>query len=131
MEQKINYKLKILDLGCGCNKIKDHFINTKLNIIGYDYISYNESIECDLSNLPDENESIDICIFSQSLMGYNWRKYIDEAFRVLRYNGEIIIAESSKRYHEIKNYIQNYKIKYEDYNETNRWFYLHLINDKL
>ena len=29
-------------------------------IIGYDYISYNGSIKCDISNLPDEDESTKI-----------------------------------------------------------------------
>ena len=68
--------------------------------------------------------------FNQSLIGYNWKQYINEAFRVLRYNGEIIIVESVNRYDEIKNYIKDYKIKYEDYDITNRWFYLYIINDK-
>ncbi len=42
-------------------------------IIGYDYISYNCSIKCDISNLPDEDESTKICIYSQSLIGFNWK----------------------------------------------------------
>jgi hypothetical protein len=50
-------KLKILDLECGINLIYQHFKdNKKMTIIGYDYVSYNNSIECDISNLPDEDE---------------------------------------------------------------------------
>ena len=87
LEMKSNKKLKILDLGCGRNLIKKYFENNKnLEIIGYDHVSYNESIACDISKLPDNNETINICVFSQSLMGSNWKDYILEAFRVLIYN---------------------------------------------
>ena len=123
-------KLKILDLGCGRNKIKDHFKkNKKMEIIGYDHVSFNDSIECDISNLPDEDETVNICIFSQSLMGTNWSTYIDEAKRVLSHNGEMIIVESNKDYEKIKAYIESNELRILDdnYDETNRWFMLRAI----
>ena len=132
LETKKNRKLKILDLGCGRNLIKEKFKNnTKFDIEGYDYVSYNGSIECDISNLKDENESVDICIFSQSLMGSNWKEYINEAIRVLRYNGEMIISESIERYEKIKEYIdeKNLHIKSVENNKENRWFYMYILND--
>ncbi len=55
-------------------------------------MSYNGAIKCDISNLPDEDESIKICIYSQSLMGFNWKEYLNEGNRVLEYNGEMIIS---------------------------------------
>lgn len=134
IETKSNRRLKILDLGCGRNLIKQHFKeNRKLEITGYDYVSYNESKVCDISQLPNEDESVDICVFSQSLMGTNWKEYINEANRVLRYNGEMIISESKERYELIKEYIESLElhIKLDDYNETKRWFFLHVINDKI
>jgi ribosomal RNA-processing protein 8 len=134
LEQKKNKKLKILDLGCGRNLIKEYFKdNISFDITGYDYVSFNGSIECDISNLPEESEIVDICIFSQSLMGSNWQEYLKEALRVLRYNGEMIISESEERYEIIKKYICElgcYIIK-DDYNEKNRWFYLFVINNKM
>lgn len=134
LEERSNKKLKILDLGCGRNIIKKHFEeNKKFEIIGYDHVSYNGSIACDISNLSDEDETVDICIFSQSLMGSNWKKYIDESVRVLRYNGEMIVSESVERYEKIKEYINKLglHIKQDNYNETNRWFYLHVLNYKV
>ncbi len=134
LEERSNKKLKILDLGCGRNIIKKHFEdNKKFEIIGYDHVSFNGSIACDISNLPDEDETIDICIFSQSLMGSNWKKYIDEAVRVLRYNGEMIVSESVERYEKIKEHINKLglHIKQDNYVETNRWFYLHVLNYKV
>ena len=132
LTHKTNKKLIILDLGCGRNLIKTHFEQfPNLNIIGYDHISFNNSIQCDISNLPNENDTIDICIFSQSLMGSNWQSYIEEAIRVLRHNGEIIISESVERYDIVKNFIISKRlvIKYDNYVEGNRWFYLHVLND--
>ena len=109
LKRKFNKTLKILDLGCGRNLIKQYFENNPTNkiftITGYDHISFNNSIQCDISKLPNEDETIDICIFSQSLMGSNWKNYIDEALRVLRHNGEMIISESVERYEIIKNFI--------------------------
>ena len=130
LETKMKYKLKILDLGCGRNLIKQHFReNSKFSIIGYDFVSYNGSIQCDISNLPDEDETIKICIFSQSLMGNNWKNYLDQGYRVLEYNGEMIVAESTERYESIKNFITeiNMKIIDDDYDVTNRWFIIHAI----
>jgi len=132
LKTKENKKLNILDLGCGRNLIKQYFEkNKKFEITGYDHVSFNGSIECDISELPNDDETVDVCIFSQSLMGSNWKEYIVEAIRVLRYNGELIISESVERYDNIKQYIDNLGLHYKkiDYSETNRWFYLYLIND--
>jgi len=134
LSDKSNIKLKIADLGCGRNLIKQHFkANNKFKITGYDYVSFNESVACDITNLPDEDESLDVCIFSQSLMGSNWKEYINEAVRVLRYNGEMIISESIERYDTIIKYIEELglHVKFTDNDKTNRWFYLFVINDKV
>ena len=93
-------------------------------------MSHNRSIKCDISKLPDLDKSADICVFSQSLMGSNWKDYIKEAIRVLRHNGEILISESIDRYEVIKEYIDslNLYMKWTDYKKTNRWFHLHILN---
>lgn len=132
LETKRERKLKILDLGCGRNKIYNHFIdNTHFSITGYDHISCNNSIECDISNLKEDDESVNICIYSQSLMGSNWKEYLQEGKRVLNYNGEMIISESIERYEKIKDYIVELglHIKKDNYVETKRWFYIHAINE--
>lgn len=132
LETKSNKKLNILDLGCGRNLIKEHFkLNKKLNITGYDHVSFNGSISCDISKLPEIDESVDICVYSQSLMGSNWKEYLNEGFRVLRYNGEMIISESIDRYNIIREYIDSLKYVVKDCNNnpTNRWFYLYVLND--
>ena len=130
--KKTKHKLKILDLGCGRNHIKEAFKeNKKFTITGYDHVSCNGSVACDISKLPEEDESVNMCIFSQSLMGHNWKDYLQEAERVLMYNGEMIISESIERYQQIKDVIleMGLHIKIDDYSETKRWFYIHAIKD--
>ena len=134
LNEKSKYKLKILDLGCGRNLIKDKFkSNPKFNIIGYDHISYNGSIAVDISKLPDEDESIDICIFSQSLMGSNWREYLIDAQRVLKYNGEMIISESIDRIDDIKAVLNEIGMtiimenRVQNGDMFGRWFYIYAI----
>ena len=79
--------------------------------------------------MPDDDETIKICIYSQSLMGFNWKEYLNEGIRVLEYNGEMIISESIERYKTIKEYLEELKMKIiiDDYIETNRWFIIHAI----
>jgi hypothetical protein len=54
-------------------------------------------------------------------------------FLLLIYNGEIIIAESCKRYIIIKEYLEEFIIFFiiDDYKENNRWFIVHGIKYKL
>ena len=132
LKTKIKFKLKILDLGCGRNLIQEHFKSSKkFTITGYDHVSYNGSIEADISQLPEEDDTINVCVYSQSLMGSNWKKYLDEGKRVLNYHGEMIISESVERYDMIKEYLNKLKlhIKKDKYYEDKRWFYIHAIKD--
>ena len=130
LETKLKYKLRILDMGCGMNLIKEHFkYNTIFNITGYDYVENNRSKVCDISKLDEESELIDICIYSQSLMGSNWKDYLVEGKRVLRYNGEMIISESVERFDVVKEYLVQLEMKIinAEHNETKRWFYINAI----
>ena len=130
LESKQKHKLSILDLGCGRNLIVQHFkSNKKFKITGYDHISYNGSIKNDISKLPEEDDTIKMCIYSQSLMGSNWKEYLNEGHRVLEYNGEMIVSESIERYQLIKDYLisMNMHIKNEDYEKDKRWFFIYAI----
>ena len=39
-------------------------------------------------------------------MGSNWKEYLTEGKRVLRYNGEMIISESVERFNIVKEYLE-------------------------
>ena len=130
LETKKKYKLTILDLGCGRNLIYDHFktINPydKFTIKGYDHVSFNNSISQDISKIPDEDGSVNICVFCQSLMGSNWKNYLQEGKRVLGMGGEVIIVESIDRYDVIKKYVEELGLSLKMEEKKTRWFYMYL-----
>ncbi len=81
---------------------KDH----KFTIQGYDHV-VEEGSTARVGNIADlsaqeDDESADICIYSQSLMGSDWRDYLTEGHRILRYNGEFIISEHIKMLHDVR-----------------------------
>ena len=63
-------------------------------------------------------------------MGANWKDYLVEGKRILRYNGEMIISESIERFDIVKEYLETdleMNIINADYNESQRWFYINAI----
>ena len=85
-------ELTVADLGCGENLLRHEIPDN--NVLSFDHIAINDNVTaCDISNLPLENESVDIAVFSLSLMGTNFQDYLKEAYRVLKSMGVIIIAE--------------------------------------
>jgi len=92
----------IVDMGCGKAQIAEHYKNdTRFKFINYDHISSNELVtECDISNTPLEDDSVEICILSLAMWGSNCREYIMEVNRILESNGKLYIIEPTKRWSE-------------------------------
>lgn len=67
------------------NRIKESLSNdSKYHFMSFDHIALNESVsECDISKLPLEDDSVNICILCLSLWGSNCADYIKESYRVL------------------------------------------------
>jgi superfamily II DNA or RNA helicase len=103
-------KFRILDLGCGRNNIAQHFAHVnkdhKFKIQGYDHVA-EEGSGARVGNIADlstqeDDESADICIYSQSLMGKDWSNYLTEGYRMLRCGGEFIISEHIKMLDDVR-----------------------------
>lgn len=92
----------VLDLGCGKAHINNYFKNDRrFNFTNYDHISFQENVNvCDISKLPDEDDSVEICILSLALWGSNCTDYLKEAHRVLASHGSLYIIEPTKRWSE-------------------------------
>jgi hypothetical protein len=90
----------VVDMGCGLAKISEHFKNDKrFEFINYDHVSTSENIiECDISHMPLEEDSVEICIMSMALWGSNCQEYIREAHRVLETGGKLYVIDSTKRW---------------------------------
>ena len=99
---KLDSNLIIADLGCGMNKLKDIVPN---KVYAFDHISVDGSIACDIKNVPMDDNSVDVAVFSLSLMGTNWVDYIEEASRILKPTSYILIAEPHERSQKNKDMI--------------------------
>lgn len=93
----------IADLGCGdaalSTKLQPHLKNLHLKIHSFDLQSPSPLVtKADIANLPLPDNSIDVAIFCLALMGTNWVDFIEEAFRILRWKGELWIAEIKSRF---------------------------------
>jgi ribosomal RNA-processing protein 8 len=68
-------------------------------VFSYDLQSPSPLItQADIADLPLKDSSIDVAIFCLALMGTNWVDFIEEAFRILRWKGELWIAEIKSRF---------------------------------
>ncbi|KAF3942044.1 hypothetical protein ABW19_dt0201518 [Dactylella cylindrospora] len=97
----------VIDLGCGeaalAKAITSAKPRPKIKIHSYDLHSPNPLVTvADIANLPLEDNSVDVAVFCLALMGTNWPKMIEEAVRVLRFGGEVWIAEIKSRFARTK-----------------------------
>lgn len=108
-----NLVCTVADLGCGDAKIAQTIMGSelgfksgknaknkgKIRVLSYDLKSVNPLVTAaDIAHLPLESETVDVAIFCLALMGTNFLDFIEEAFRVLRWGGELWIAEIKSRF---------------------------------
>lgn len=99
--KKMPEKRVVADFGCGEAKIAQELQGTNKTVHSFDLVAGNEFITaCNIKNVPLPDESVDIVIFSLSLMGPDYPEFIKEANRVLKKNGQLWIAEVGSRMKE-------------------------------
>ncbi|KAF2847083.1 hypothetical protein T440DRAFT_471399 [Plenodomus tracheiphilus IPT5] len=97
----------IADLGCGTASLS-YRLQPHLKPLNLTFHSYDLSKPtgpsaplvtiADISALPLQDNSVDIAIFCLALMGTNWLDFIDEAYRILRWKGELWVSEIKSRF---------------------------------
>lgn len=88
---------KVGDFGCGECLLKVSLPGHE--VISLDYVALDEDvIACDMAHTPLEDHSLDVVVFSLSLMGHNWQEYLTEAHRVLRPFGLLFVAETARKW---------------------------------
>ena len=85
--------LIIGDFGCGEAKIAEAIGNRVKN---FDHVSIDANVEsCDMKSVPVKSGTLNVVVFSLSLMGKNWKDYLTEARRCLAINGYLFISETT------------------------------------
>ena len=78
----------VADMGCGTAKIA-RSLSKKLVVHSFDLASDNDLITvADIANVPLDNKSVDVVVFSLSLMGINYIDFLIEAYRIVKYGYE-------------------------------------------
>ena len=101
----------IADLGCGTASLS-YRLQSQLNLLNLTLHSFDLSKPsgpsaplvtiADISSLPPPDNSIDVAIFCLALMGTNWLDFIDEAYRILRWRGELWVSEIKSRFGRVE-----------------------------
>lgn len=93
----------IADLGCGDARLASELQTEKgklrVDVLSFDLHSPSPLVtRADIANLPLANGAVDVAIFCLALMGTNWVDFVEEAYRVLRWKGELWVAEIKSRF---------------------------------
>ncbi|KAI1497702.1 methyltransferase-domain-containing protein [Biscogniauxia marginata] len=93
----------IADLGCGDAKLASALQPDRrrlnLRLLSYDLQSPHPLVtRADAADLPLAAARVDVAVFCLALMGTNWLDFVNEAYRVLRWKGELWVAEIKSRF---------------------------------
>ncbi|PSK34073.1 hypothetical protein B9Z65_8399 [Elsinoe australis] len=95
----------IADLGCGDAQLAQRLTKSgtvrkrALKVLSFDLAAPNEFItKADVAKLPLGEGKVDVAVFCLALMGTNWIDFVEEAWRVLRWKGELWVAEIKSRF---------------------------------
>jgi ribosomal RNA-processing protein 8 len=93
----------VADLGCGDARLAETLRRDskrlRVKILSFDLQANGPYVtRADIAALPIADGSVDVAIFCLALMGTNWVNFIEEAYRVLRWKGELWVAEIKSRF---------------------------------
>ena len=92
------------DFGCG-EALLAKEIGDRHTVYSFDHVAIDESvIDGDMSHTPLDDETLDVAVFSLSLMGSNFTDYLREAHRVLKIDGHLHIWEATSRFTDVDSF---------------------------
>jgi hypothetical protein len=101
--------LVVGDFGCGEAKLAQA-VGDRHVVYSFDHVSINADVTaCDMANVPLDDESLHVAIFSLSLMGGNFTDYLREAHRTLKLDGQLHIFESTSRFSDRDAFVNGLK----------------------
>mmetsp|Transcript_20517 Transcript_20517/g.56959 ORF Transcript_20517/g.56959 Transcript_20517/m.56959 type:complete len:420 (-) Transcript_20517:107-1366(-) len=89
------------DFGCGEARIGLE-LGARNTVHSFDLIAVNERVTpCNLANVPLADASLDIAVFCLALMGTDWLRFLQEAYRCLKPDGLCHIVEVESRFEDM------------------------------
>jgi len=97
----------IADFGCG-EALVAKAVSDRHTVHSFDHVAIDDSvIEGDMTKTSLDSESVDVALFSLSLMGGNFTDYLREAHRVLKIDGQLHIWEATSRFDDVKRFARS------------------------
>jgi SAM-dependent methyltransferase len=89
----------VADFGCGEDLLSQHLRAKGFFVHSFDHVAISDDVvRCDLGEgVPLADNTVDVAVFSLSLMGANSTDYLREAARVLVFDGRLIVCEPRTR----------------------------------
>ncbi len=82
------------DFGCGARRLGTLIENS---IIAMDYVACDPSVlACDMAHTNQGEQTLDVAVFVNAVMGTNFPDYFKEAFRLLKFGGHLKLAEKTR-----------------------------------
>ncbi|XP_049849370.1 ribosomal RNA-processing protein 8-like [Schistocerca gregaria] len=102
--EKLPNRTTIADFGCGDALLARTLKNKR--VYSFDHIASNEYVTpCDMMHVPLNDQTVDVVVFSLSLMGKNLSDYISEAHRVAKPRGKLRIVEVKSRFESVSDFV--------------------------
>lgn len=93
------------DFGCG-EALFAAAVEGRHTVHSFDHVAISEKVIAgDMSHVPLDNETLDVAVFSLSLMGSNFCDYLKEAHRVLKPYGHLHIVEATSRFSNVASFV--------------------------
>ena len=94
----------------------------------FDHVSINDDVvACDMANIPLDDETLDLAVFSLSLMGANFTDYLREAHRTLKIDGQLHVFESTSRFSDRDAFIRDLKqLGFDQFAVEDRWKFTYI-----
>lgn len=100
----------IADFGCGEGKLQlqleEHGHQGEIHSFDVGKCA-DHVIQTDIADVPLDDESIDVGVFSLSLMGTNFPDFLVEANRVMKPRGKLFVAEVLSRFQDINAFVKH------------------------
>ena len=115
------------DFGCGEAKISEA-LSDQHTVFSFDHVAVNDDVTaCDLAHVPLDDETLDVVIFSLSLMGANFNDYLQEAYRTLKLDGHIQIIEATSRFSDRVGFVNGLKrLGFDNVLIEDQWKFTHI-----
>ncbi len=86
------------DFGCGEAALAEA-VSDRHTVHSFNHVALNDDVvACDMAHVPLDDETLDVAIFSLSLMGTNFTDYLQEAYRTLKLDGHLHLIEATSRF---------------------------------